>query len=257
MRITGKAKRLDDIDLPAIGAEIDVGEDEIHAVLDVETAGGGFDSIGRPKMLFEPHIFYRELGPGPARDKAVALGLAYPKWGQKKYPKDSYARLGQAMEIDLEKALRSASWGLGQIMGFNCKLAGYATARQMVDAFLDDEETHLRAMVKFIINSGLHDELRGHDWAGFARGYNGAGYAKHGYHTKLAAAFKRWQGIPDTPYKRQAARQIPATAASQEFPPPEVLKPTSGAGAKKWTVAGAIAAILAAIAAWVTNGGTP
>ncbi|WP_350310457.1 N-acetylmuramidase domain-containing protein [Paracoccus sp. SSJ] len=23
-------------------------------------------------------------------------------------------------------------------------------------------------------------------------GYNGPGYATHGYHTKLAAAFKRW-----------------------------------------------------------------
>ncbi len=157
MRITGKAKRLDDIDLPAIGAEIGVGEDEIHAVLDVETAGGGFDSIGRPKMLFEPHIFWRELGPGPDRDKAAALGLAYPKWGQKKYPKDSYGRLGQAMEINREKALRSASWGRGQIRGFNCLLAGYATARQMVDAFLDDEEAHLRAMITFIKTAGLDD----------------------------------------------------------------------------------------------------
>ena len=35
------------------------------------------------------------------------------------------------------------------------------------------------------------------DWLGFARGYNGAGYATHGYHTKLAAAFAKWQAIPD------------------------------------------------------------
>ncbi|WP_166415441.1 N-acetylmuramidase domain-containing protein [Cochlodiniinecator piscidefendens] len=105
-----------------IGAKIGVGEDEIHAVLDVETRGGGFDSQGRPKMLFEPHVFYRELS-GAENAEAVNAGLAYLKWGKRKYPRDSYSRLQKAMEINPEAALRSASWGLGQIMGFcfvNC-----------------------------------------------------------------------------------------------------------------------------------------
>lgn len=197
MNFTGKAKRLDDIDLPAIGATIGVGEDELHAVLDVETAGGGFDAQGRPKMLFEPHIFWRQL---QTEDRATAVraGLAYQNWGQKRYPADSYPRLAQAMEINANAALRSASWGLGQIMGFNCKLAGYDTAEAMVTAFLDDEETHLRAMVQFIVSAGLDDELRRHDWAGFARGYNGPEHARHGYHTKLAARFAWWQRKPDT-----------------------------------------------------------
>ena len=42
----GAAKRIDDIDLPKIGAQIGVGEDEIHALLDVESAGSGFDGKG-------------------------------------------------------------------------------------------------------------------------------------------------------------------------------------------------------------------
>ena len=105
MNFKGKAKRLDDIDLPMIGREIGVGEDEIHAVLDVEAAGSGFDKQGRPKMLFEPHIFWRELGKGPARDKAAAAGLAYPRWKPGAYPKDSYPRLLKAMAIDEEAAL--------------------------------------------------------------------------------------------------------------------------------------------------------
>ena len=41
MNFHGKAKRLDDVDLPRVAARIGVGEDEIHAVLDVETAGSG------------------------------------------------------------------------------------------------------------------------------------------------------------------------------------------------------------------------
>jgi hypothetical protein len=99
MNFKGAAKRIEDIDLPLIGREIGVGEDEIHAVLDVESAGSGFDKQGRPKMLFEPHIFWRELGPGAKRDKAAAAGLAYPKW-KRNYPPDSYPRLAKAMAID-------------------------------------------------------------------------------------------------------------------------------------------------------------
>jgi len=222
MKFRGKAKRLDDIDLPKIGRLIGVGEDELHAVLDVETRGGGFDKQGRPKMLFEPHIFYRELKAHPAALKeAVNLGLAYRKWGTRKYPRDSYPRLLKAIALcerfglSIRFALRSASWGLGQIMGFNHLLAGYPSARAMVLDFLDDEEKHLNAMVEFIRSAGLDDELRRHDWSGFARGYNGPGYAKHGYHKKLAAAFKKWQAIPDTPFQidRQEPEEVRDTLA--------------------------------------------
>ncbi|WP_422077189.1 N-acetylmuramidase family protein [Vannielia sp.] len=200
----GAAKPLDDPDLPRIGHRIDVGEDELHAVLDVETRGSGFDSEGRIAMLFEPHVFYRELGPGPLLNRAVAQGLAYKRWGERRYPKDSYPRLLAAMDIDENAALRSCSWGLGQIMGFNCKLAGYDSARAMVEDFRHDEENHLNAMVTFIISAGLDDELRRHDWDGFARGYNGSGYKKHGYHLKLAERYRWWQGKPDTPWEPEA-----------------------------------------------------
>jgi len=213
MDFQGKAKRIDDIDLPRIGAKIGVGEDEIHAVLDVETRGGGFDSKGRPKMLFEPHIFYRELS-GKERDQAVAQGLAYRKWGERRYPRDSYPRLEQAMKINVNAALRSASWGLGQIMGFNHKLAGYRSAREMVLDFLDDEDKHLEAMVEFIVATGLDDELRNHDWRGFARGYNGAGYAKHGYHLKLARAYAKWVKIPDTPFVIDRSPDVPVAVST-------------------------------------------
>ena len=196
-RFQGRAERLTDYDLPEIGALIGVGEDELHAVIEVETAGGGFDAKGRPRMLFEPHVFWREL-PAAKRKGAERAGLAYPAWGAKPYPKDSYARLTMAMLLDPVAALRSASWGLGQIMGFNHKAAGYDTAQAMVAAFMDSEAAQLEAMVRFIQSEGLDDELRRRDWSAFARGYNGAGYAKHGYHTRLATAFAKWSRIRDT-----------------------------------------------------------
>lgn len=200
MQFKGTARRLDSIDIARLAATIGCGEDHLHAVMDVETRGGGFDRYGRPKMLFEPHVFYRNLS-GAERERAVHEGLAYRRWGMKPYPKDSYPRLERAAEINCDAALRACSWGLGQILGENHQMAGYSTAREMVDAFLDDEAVHLAAMVEFIVSAGLDDDLRREDWRGFARGYNGPGYAKHGYHTKLMRAFEKWQRIPDTPFE--------------------------------------------------------
>lgn len=195
-RFSGKAKRLDAWDYGRVGKHLGLTEDMVRAVIEVEASGSGFDKKGRIKMLFEPHIFWRELAPGK-RMLAENQKLAYRRWQPGNYPSDSYPRLQAAMRIDRPAALRSASWGLGQIMGFNCKEAGYQTAAEMVDAFADDEEKHVEAMINFIVSNSLDDDLRRLDWSGFARGYNGAGFAEHGYHTKLAAAYAKWRRVPD------------------------------------------------------------
>lgn len=201
MNFIGRAKRLDDIDLPKLGALLGVGEDEIHAIIDVEARTNGFDSRKRPAMLFEPHIFYRLLSETPnLQAKAVRAGVAYKSQGMRKYPGDSYPVLETAMQIHLEKALLSASWGIGQTMGFNHQLCGYASVREMIGAYMDDEEAQLLGMVNFIRNAGMDDELRAHNWRGFARGYNGPGYEKGKYHIKLAESYQKWLKIRDTPW---------------------------------------------------------
>ena len=199
MNFIGTGKRLTDQDFTLAGLMIGTGEDEIHAVVDVEAAGRGFDNLNRPKMLFEPHIFYRELGPGPLRDKAVARGLAYQRWKPGAYPKDSYPRLEEAMTLHYNAALRSASWGLGQTMGFNHEPCGFITVHDMVLDYMKSEGNQLGGMIRFIVASNLDRHLRNHDWASFARGYNGPAYAANGYHTKLAKRYAFWAGIPDTP----------------------------------------------------------
>ncbi len=278
MNFKGKAKKLEDIDLPLIGSEIGVGEDEVHAILDVESAGSGFDKQGRPKMLFEPHIFWRELGPGPKRDAAAKAGLAYPRWKPGAYPKDSYPRLAQAMAIDENAALRSASWALPQIMGFNHKMAGFDSAKAMVLAFMDDEDTQLRAMINFIRAAGLDDELRRHDWAGFARGYNGAGFAKNGYDRKLRDAFAKWQRIKDTPVPDGHVRETPvsvtrpapqvnaappkrpaqsAKPAAPPSPAPKINGPVAiillAVAGAAWAIWERVLGMLADAAAWIGN----
>lgn len=245
----GAAKRIEDRDLPRVGAMIGVGEDEVHAILDVESAGSGFDAKGRVKMLFEPHVFWRLLGPGPARDKAAAAGLAYARWKPGAYPRDSFPRLIAAMKIDAELALQSASWGLGQIMGFNFKAAGYPSASAMVTAFADDEDQHLEAMIRFIKTNGLDDELRRHDWAGFARGYNGAGFAKNGYDKKLKAAFDRWQKIKDTPWTPDPVLGPLRTAEAAPVDP-VVAEPASGKGIGALVAVGAAVLTAAVASGW-------
>jgi hypothetical protein len=214
----GRAKRLEDLDLPRIGHEIGVGEDEIHAVMEVEAAGSGFDSKGRVKALYEPHIAWRQ-SKGETRDLLAKAGLAYPKW-KRDYPADSYPRILQAYEIAGDVALMSTSWGLGQIMGFNHGAAGYKSARAMIEDFADDEDNHLEAMIRFIVTNGLDDEIRRHDWAGFARGYNGAGYKANNYDTKLAAAFAKWRKIKDTPWSPGQGVDAPAAPVPPPAPVP-------------------------------------
>lgn len=195
----GAAPRLDDIDLPRLGHRIGVGEDELHAFMDVEAAGSGFDAQGRPKMLFEPHVFFRNLV-GPKRDAAVKAGLAYRTWGEKPYPADSYPRLLKAVAIDETAALMSASWGLTQILGENCKAAGYATPQAMVEAFMADEAAHLEATIVLLQAWGIDDDLKAHRWAVVARVWNGPGYARNRYDVRLAEAFAKWRRIRDTPW---------------------------------------------------------
>ncbi|MCB1430499.1 MAG: N-acetylmuramidase family protein [Nitratireductor sp.] len=233
----GKAKRLDDIDLPRIGATIGVGEDELHAFMDVEAAGSGFDIKGRPKMLFEPHRFYNNLS-GKKRDQAVKAGLAYPRWGTKPYPKDSYPRLERAMEIDEAAALKSASWGLTQILGENHREVGYATVQEMVRTFMADEEAHVEAMVMFLIANHIDDDLRAHRWDVVARVYNGPGYATHNYHGRMADAYRKWAKIPDTPWSPDSETEIPSE------PPVEPVAPTKPA---RTGLAGIIEALIGLI----------
>ncbi len=229
----GTANKLSDLDLPRIGHEIGVGEDVIHMLIEVETRGTGFDKQGRVIMLFEPHIFFRQLRKDKSKlDKAVRNGLAYVKWGTIKYPRDSYPRFLNAIQIDETAAYASCSWGLGQIMGMNFKMAGYDSPQEMVQAFAESEANQLEAMIEFAKAAGIDDDLQridrklkagqkvtSVDCIPIARSWNGSGFAKHKYHERLAGAANKWSRIKDTPFTSadimKAARQESDRADSE------------------------------------------
>jgi hypothetical protein len=196
MNFVGTATPMQAGDIDATAENLDIEPAALHAVLSVETGGSGFDKAGRPKALFERHYFYKMLKDKPdVLQQAVNAGLAYPKWGEKPYPKGSdavYAEIAAAVNLDLEAALRSVSWGLGQIMGNNYKLAGCSSAQELVEQAMESEVNQLRHMANFIKSAGLLDELQRKDWAGFAKGYNGPAYAQNRYDSKLEEAYNKF-----------------------------------------------------------------
>ncbi len=169
----------------------------VKAVATVESAGSGFLSDGRPKILFERHIMYRQLSDKLGKAQADALARKHPdivnsETGGYIGGSKEHDRLGKAAEIDRECALQSASWGSFQIMGFHWKRLGYATVQAFINAMYKGEPDQLDAFSRFIkTDPALHRALKALNWADFANGYNGKAYAKNQYDKKMSDAYKR------------------------------------------------------------------
>ena len=157
-----------------------------------------FLAAGKPQLLFEGHIFWRQLQLrkiDPAKYQAANASILYPKWTKTHYKGGigEYARLEQARKINADAANASASWGMFQIMGFQYQLCGFKTVAQFVSAMCQSERSQLLAFCRFITkNPQMHGALQAKKWATFARLYNGSEYAKNQYDTKLLNAYKAY-----------------------------------------------------------------
>lgn len=164
----------------------------IKAVKEVEAPAGGFLPNGDIRILFEPHVFWKEL-------KAIGIepvesGICYPEWGELPYGKESLQmeRLARAMEINSTAALKSASWGLFQIMGNNFRKAGYLCVEDMVEDYKKGESQQLASFVNYLKSTAIARHLVNKNWEGFALAYNGTGYKKNNYDRRLAGAFLKY-----------------------------------------------------------------
>lgn len=193
-------KRIGELDFIEVADYLNCDVPAMKAVFKVESSGSGFLDTGDVKILFEGHIFHRYTN--GIFSKAHPT-ISYPKWTKQYYCKGrtatdrglcELARQAEAYDLDSKAALLSASYGCFQIMGFNYKACGFDTVESFVDAMNVSEKEHLLAFGLFIIKRGLDDELRDHDWIGFASGYNGKEFAKNQYDKKLAAAWRESGG---------------------------------------------------------------
>jgi hypothetical protein len=123
--------------LATVADSLSVKAPEIWTVLAVETAGCGFLPDRRPQILFERHIFHGLTG-GRFDDGDISDPVAggYGPGGA-----HQFERLQRALAKDRIAALKSASWGLGQIMGGNFAASGFPDVETMVAQMCDSEDS--------------------------------------------------------------------------------------------------------------------
>jgi hypothetical protein len=197
MEFSGPAQPLSAEGLAAAADRVGADVPTIWAVLKVETSGCGFLTDRRPQILFERHWFHRGTSGAFA---AVAPDLCDPAaGGYGPGGAAQYDRLDRAIALDRRAALRSASWGIGQVMGFHAEALGYRDVEAMVGAMVESEDAQLATMSAFIVDKRLGRALQHRDWRAFARGYNGQGFEKNRYDEKLAEEHARLVslGLPD------------------------------------------------------------
>lgn len=203
----GRAEKISDRDFERAAERLACEVPAVRAVAKVESGGRtGFLSDKRPKILFESRWFHK-LTDG--RFDESHSHISTPTWVRNYIGgAGEYDRLGEAIALDREAALKSASWGMFQILGVNHAVAGFGTVDAYVAAQLDSEGAHLDAFVSFVISNRLDDELRDKRWADFARGYNGPGFKKNRYDEKMADAYAEFAAGHVTPTTLDVQRAL-------------------------------------------------
>ncbi len=171
----------------------------IKAFAEVESSGDGFLPTGEVKILFERHIFYRQLTSNKGKAFADTVSKTDPDICNKTpggYGKLSaqHPKLQRAVAIDRNSGLESCSWGAFQVMGFHWKSLGYDSVQALVNAAYSDYG-QLELVIRFLkVNPNIVSALKRNDWETVARLYNGPGFAANSYHTKMRDAFVKFGG---------------------------------------------------------------
>lgn len=174
---------------------IDVGS--AAAVLKVESGGAGFAESGKIIIRFENHVFYKYWGKSNPTEFAEHFHFnPDKKWDGHKFRKETtgdfinqhtkhknqdteWEVLEFARSLDDEAALKSISMGAAQLMGFNCDMLGYESAREMFDHMSSGLRPQLDGLFTFIKKKNqCYDGLKSRDNTKFAECFNGKGKAK-------------------------------------------------------------------------------
>ena len=185
-------------DLVAAAALLSLPLAVVATVAQVESNGHGFGANARPVILFERHVFYKQLiANGKTEDEVNALAERMPNIvntarGGYSGGASEYARFAVAAQIDETSAIEACSWGMFQIMGYHWGRLGYTDAQEFRLQMQKSEGEQLQAFCKFILtDTALLKALQSRKWAYFARLYNGPVYKENLYDTKLARAYEQ------------------------------------------------------------------
>lgn len=199
-------KFLSEDDLKNFAQKYDVPLAAVKAVNEVESSGKGFLIDGRPRILFEGHIFWKQLkkrGVNPEDFvEERTKNVLYKKWTKNFYQggEQEYNRLEKAAGMsDLDAvhdaAYASASYGAFQIMGFHYSSLGYNSVDSFVADMYTHESAHLDAFGMYCKVNNLIKYLQNQQWTKFALGYNGPAQAQNKYDVKLKKAFDKYNAL--------------------------------------------------------------
>lgn len=186
-------------DFESMARELGIEKAALKAVVEVECSNkGGFLRDGRPRILFEGHIFWKRLQHYGLDPNDLALSnpdIVYPRWVRNHYKGGSgeWERFGRAAQIHLSAAIESASWGMFQIMGFHWSTCECDSAEEFRAQMERSEADQMRLALRFMQKTGIAKYLKTKDWTTFALRYNGSGYQANRYDTRLAEAYARFR----------------------------------------------------------------
>lgn len=175
-------------DLDRFAQRLGCSAKQIVAVAMVESGGAGFDTAGRPKILFERHLFHRlTQGRWSPASFSQAQGGGYKE--------SSWEKLGAACGHDPDAAFSSASWGKFQVLGMHWAKLGYPSPYALAWTTAQSEGDHYELLIRYIETFGLKPAIRQlsanpETCRDFAKLYNGPGYRTFQYHIKLARAMQ-------------------------------------------------------------------
>ena len=180
------ADATDEADMAKFAQRLGCTVKQLKAVATVESGGSGYDKQGRPKILFERHLFHRFTN-----GKYSVAAFSNSTGGG--YKDCSWTKLGQACALSPFKAFEAVSWGKFQVLGMWWDELGYASPVEMAYSTVASEDAHYEMLLRYIEMNKMQGAVKAlstvaHDNRAFAKSYNGPAYTKFNYHVKLAKA---------------------------------------------------------------------
>ena len=181
-----------------IAKSLNVEPGSIYAIVSVESNNQFTRSDGTIPILFERHWVYKLIKKSKGYLYARKMYKLYPylcspkRGGYGKFS-EQYIKLNKASELLGEEiAHQATSFGAFQIMGFNYKVCGYDSAKEMRDAYESIPLEQVKGFMNFISDyrkGKILVALRDKNWQKVARLYNGSAYKENRYDSRLATAY--------------------------------------------------------------------
>jgi hypothetical protein len=180
------AGAITDAEIAVLASRLGCTTKQLRAVSIVESGGAAFDRSGRPKILFERHLFHRYTN--GAFTPSI---FSNPQGGG--YDVDSWEKLTLAACKNAEAAFAATSWGKFQVLGCHALGLGYSSPLEMAFSTAVSEAAHYELLARYIEKNKLKPALAKlsrdpNDNVLFASAYNGPSFRQFNYDHKLAQA---------------------------------------------------------------------